>query len=1104
LLDEFVVERILGEGGMGKVYLVRSRSTGAMFAVKRTFGLQEDGRRLFLAELQTWIDLPEHANLVPCRFFRTVGDEVLIFAEYVAGGSLEEWIASRKLYDGGKEKALERMLDVAIQFAWGLHCLHERGLVHQDIKPGNVLIGLAGPVWRGTTEGLTPRLMDYGLARARVAAGERVSPEASHNILLSSLGGSSAYWSPEQAAGWRLTQKTDIWSWGVSILEMFTGGVTWVSGLTAAEVLAEHRRSGAREAAIPTMPGQVADLLSECFREDPNERLPNMGEAVDRLKAIYSASVDENYSHVLPEIERVPSSLSGVSERHTVTGATWTDPSVWLEKGLRAQGRDPAEAAAIISRRGATRQGKLVADIAVYDEAKQLYLRLVHDGHKELESDLAALCLNKAYVHQTAADAHGAIGEYDQAIAIWERLVNQDGRGELANDLASAFMGKASAVSDLGDICSAVTLCDQAIAIRDRLVNQEGRVELANDLASALMGKANTVRALGDIRSAVTLCDQAIAIRDRLVNQEGRVELANDLASALMGKANTVRALGDIRSAVTLYDQAIAIRDRLVNQEGRVELANDLASAFTGKAYAVSDLGAKRGSMALYDQAIAIRERLVNEEGRRELANEPAAMVYRKREALPALGDERGAVTLDDKVIGTLEWLVDREGRWELASDLAEVYTKKATALHTSGDNRGAVEVCEKAVLIWERLVVQEGRQELEEDLAGAYSTKGVALKSLGDIRGAVELYDRAIAIRERLLKELEGVSKPRSAKSVFITKVKGIALDQAIEIEDPSELSEEDRWAYGKRRDRATALAHVYEWKGSALCALGDNRGAVALYDQAIAIWEPLELCSHDLDRVYLSKARSLRALGDNCGAVKVYDQLIEIRKTDAFADCAFTQGRRGAVRPLAGAYSEKADVLRAQSNNRDLVALYDQAITFWEGLVNQVSCNKLAVDLAALYSNKAVAVSDVGDKRGAVTIYDQAIGILERLVNQEGRRDLVNNLAIVYMNKAAAAHALGDKRGAVTLFDQAIAIRERLVNQEGRNELAGDLASLRAYRGQIMVSLGDKSRGLEEMLSARKVLEAEISRTGRADLKQVLTWLNQQLGKQSCSTAK
>jgi hypothetical protein len=72
-------------------------------------------------------------------------------------------------------------------------------------------------------------------------------------------------------------------------------------------------------------------------------------------------------------------------------------------------------------------------------------------------------------------------------------------------------------------------------------------------------------------------------------------------------------------------------------------------------------------------------------------------------------------------------------------------------------------------------------------------------------------------------------------------------------------------------------------------------------------------------------------------------------------------------------------------------------------------------------------------------------------------------------------------------------------LVNQEGRRELVGDLARLKAYRGETLITLGEKENGLQDMRSAQSILDAEIARTGRTDLKQVLTWLQQQLTKHS-----
>ena len=751
VLDDFVVEGTLGEGGMGTVYLVRSRTNGLPFAVKRAKGIEGEDQKRFLAELQTWIDLPEHPNLVQCRFFRTMDDEILIFAEYVEGGSLSDWIDSRRLYEGGPRQALERMLDVAIQFAWGLSCLHELGLVHQDVKPGNVLMSMDG----GTSlQGVKPRVTDYGLTRSRAAGGEAASADPNRSVLVSLVGGSPAYWSPEQAAGWPLSNKTDIWSWGISVLEMFTGGVTWLSGLAADKILEEHLRNGACDQAIPFIPGRLVDLLRECFRQEPSGRLVSLSEAVNQLKATYQESVDRDYNRTLQGIERAVSPQTGIKERREPTGVAWTDPREWLERALRAAGRDPAEAVAMLGQRGATRRGELVAEVAVYNEAKRLYVRLVREGRKELESDLAALCLEKALVHRTTADEQGAIQEYDHAIAIRERLVNQEGRRELANELATAYLSKAVSVSALGDHRSAVVLQDQAIAIWERLVNQEGHRELANKLAHVYMNKANAVQALGDHHSAVTLYDQAIAIRERLVNQDGCRELANDLAMAYMNKAISVSALGDHRSAVALYNRVVAIRERLVNQEGRRELANDLAVIYVNKAIAVRALGGNRGAVALYDQAIAIRERLVNQEGRRELANDLANVYLNKAVAVRALGDNHGAVALQDQAIAIWERLVNQEGRRELANDLANVYLNKAVAVSALGDNHGAVALQDQAIAIWERLVNQEGRRELAYNLAMAYMNKAIVMEALGDNRNAVALYDQAIAIRERLVNQ--------------------------------------------------------------------------------------------------------------------------------------------------------------------------------------------------------------------------------------------------------------------------------------------------------------------------------------------------------------
>ena len=739
LLDDFVVERVLGEGGMGKVYLLKSKTTGMQFAVKRAKGLSDADRRNFLAELQTWIDLPEHPNLVPCRFFRTACDEVLIFAEFVEGGSLKDWIDSGKLYEGGKTKALERILDTAIQFAWGLHCVHELGLVHQDVKPANVMMASQVAV-----QGLKAMVSDYGLARARAAAGERYAPELGRSILVSSGGYTPAYCSPEQSAGWKLDRRTDVWSWGVSVLEMFQGGVTWHSGSVASEALDAYLEHNGEEEHLPTMPVELADLLGDCFCEDSAQRCENLNIVVQKLRAVYQSAVGAEYSRALGKIEHRTTPHEGASERRTRQGTPWTDPQEWLERALKEEGRNPAEAAEIMARHGSSRRGQLVADVAAYDEARRIYERLITGGRKDLENDLATLCHNAAFVHATADDTSGALALYDQAIEIRERLVSIEGRSELADALAMLYMNKAGEVWGMGDNRAAVALYDRAIEIRERLVNVEGRRELADGLAMVYMNKAIAVRSRGDNPAAVALYERAIEIRERLVNFEGRSELAKDLATLYQNKANAVGFLGDNRAAVALYGRAIEIYERLVNVEGRRELADGLAMLYQNKAIAVRGLGDNPAAMALYDRAIEIRERLVNIEGRSELANDLATLYMNKA---IAVGDLNQKVDLYDQAIDTRERLVNIEGRSELANDLATLYMNKANVVSGLGDNRAAVALYNRAIEIRERLVNVEGRGELAGDLAMLKAYRGVAMIRLGDTEERRQQVRNAMAV---------------------------------------------------------------------------------------------------------------------------------------------------------------------------------------------------------------------------------------------------------------------------------------------------------------------------------------------------------------------
>jgi WD40 repeat protein/serine/threonine protein kinase len=307
--DLYEVRAAITSGGMGVVHRVLHRGWNMELAVKTPRPeLASSPQRIadFEAEAETWVGLGLHPHVVACVYVRQLGGLPRVFAEWVDGSNLAEAVESDRLYQGSHQDVLARILDSAIQFAWGLDCAHSRGLVHQDVKPANAMLSAD---W-------TVKVTDFGLAKARAVAGETAPRGPGVSVLAGYGGMTPAYCSPEQASAAHtartgdppppLTRATDVWSWAISVWEMFTGEPPCPHGQAAAEAFAAFREdSWVDDARIPQLPEPVAELLARCLEPDPAKRPRRMGELADELAQLYQQLVGVPYPRAKPETAKL-------------------------------------------------------------------------------------------------------------------------------------------------------------------------------------------------------------------------------------------------------------------------------------------------------------------------------------------------------------------------------------------------------------------------------------------------------------------------------------------------------------------------------------------------------------------------------------------------------------------------------------------------------------------------------------------------------------------------------------------------------------------------------------------------------------------------------
>ncbi|NEO25420.1 MAG: protein kinase, partial [Kamptonema sp. SIO4C4] len=289
IFDRYTINRLLGEGNLGKTYQIHHRGWQLDLALKTPNPLVVErvgGIDPFEQAIRCWQNLGLHPHLASAYYVRSWQGHPLLFSEYGSGGSLQRWIQQGKLYQGGTTAALKRILDIAIQMAWCLQDAHSKGVIHQNLKPSNILL---------TVQGIA-KITDFGGTKLRTQDNDRSLPYLTPWGCIA-----PPYAAPEliQEAG---TPESDAWAWALVLLEMFQGTRTWQQGPRAREALTQYLRQPPNPQRFPPMPQGVIDLLWSCFEEHPQQRPWELRYCAEHLRQLYWQLFGTDYPRQAPNL----------------------------------------------------------------------------------------------------------------------------------------------------------------------------------------------------------------------------------------------------------------------------------------------------------------------------------------------------------------------------------------------------------------------------------------------------------------------------------------------------------------------------------------------------------------------------------------------------------------------------------------------------------------------------------------------------------------------------------------------------------------------------------------------------------------------------------
>src|SRR5476649_214506 len=267
----YTLQSLLGAGGMGEVYRANDAKLNRDVALKflpATFTHDPERLARFRREAQVLAAL-NHPHIGAIYGLDEADGLQFLVLELVDGESLDRRIARGAI-------PVDEAVSIARQIAEALEAAHEKGIIHRDLKPANIALSSDGNV----------KVLDFGLAKATQVSSGSINPSNSPTFtspaMTTGVGvilGTAAYMSPEQAAGKAVDKRSDLWAFGVVVMEMLTGRSVF-AGETVSHVLASVLTSDPDWKMLPeSTPAPIRRLLRRCLEKDRKRRLDSAADA---------------------------------------------------------------------------------------------------------------------------------------------------------------------------------------------------------------------------------------------------------------------------------------------------------------------------------------------------------------------------------------------------------------------------------------------------------------------------------------------------------------------------------------------------------------------------------------------------------------------------------------------------------------------------------------------------------------------------------------------------------------------------------------------------------------------------------------------------------